>query len=273
MPSLPVISIAKDASTSDCKRLLDQIPAQDHPGGSAKGAWKRLFKRGSGARVERAFEHPSGLFALVSQTPGRLAVERLGQSVEELEAAPAASAPRAKPASLEARASAQMARRVSQALAGGGDDEEDEDEEAAPEAYRRLAQEAAMEPSGGPLRVALGNLFEFELPSDDPEMEEMFSFSALADGLPGPDQPHLFEHWLPGADSPNESCDHWIHLEPQEAIEALLANGFKPSARSLDPKAADVHPEYQAILRAKAEALLLDQTAEAGKPSARAPRV
>lgn len=274
MTLLPSMPIAGDASTADCKGLLAKVPGSHHPGGAPKGPWKRLSKRGSGDRVERVFENPSGLFALVAQTPQSLAVERVGLSVNDLEAAPAKAKP-AKPAALEAQASPEMARRVREALGGGdGDGDEDEESEEAPDAYRKLVFEAAREPSGGPLKVALGNLFEFELPNEDPEMEEMFSFTALAPGLPGPDQPHLFESLLGAADSPNESCDHWIHLEPEEAIDLLLANGFRPSKRSLDfDHPGDVHPVYQGILRARAERLWLDKEAAPGKPAGSAPRM
>lgn len=89
MPHWPSIAISSDASTADCKRLLDQVDKAAHPGGAPKGDWKRLSKRGSAPRVERVFQNGSGLFALVSQTPGLLSVERLAQDAESLLAQPA----------------------------------------------------------------------------------------------------------------------------------------------------------------------------------------
>lgn len=129
-------------------------------------------------------------------------------------------------------------------------------------------KKAGNEPLGSPLRVAIGNMFEFDLPSKDPDMENMFSIVGVEPGAPSPDHPHMLEYFFGGhvIESPNESCDHWIHLEPAEAIALLLDNGFKPSARSLDLSHPQHAPDYAAALRARVESVQL----AAAIPSARA---
>jgi hypothetical protein len=278
MSQLPSSAIGADASTADCKALLDQIAKAAHPGGSPKGAWKRLSKRGSGARVERVFQNGSGLCALVSQTPGKLSVERLADDVESLGAQ---SAKATRPASVEARATAAAAAQARRALgvagssgAEEGEENEDEDEEGCDKAlYYPLMKKAGAEPLGSPLRVAIGNLFEFDIPSSDPDMENMFSIMGASAGTPSPDQPHKLEE-LFGYDvieSPNESCDHWIHLPPAEAIALLLDNGFKPSAKSMKLSDPQHHPEYVAVLRARVERVELDEAIPSARSAGRKP--
>lgn len=273
MPQLPSIAISDDASTADCKRLLDQIEKAEHPGGSPKGGWKRLSKRGSGDRVERVFHNGSGLFALVAQTPGLLAVERLAFDEQSLNAQAPKSVSR-KPVSVEARATPAARAQVRAALGVGAGSSDEEDEEENEDGgdhslYYALIRKAGAEPKGSDLRVAVGNLFEFDLPSVDPDMESMFSIFGAAPGAPSPDAPHMLEGLFGYGviESPNESCDHFIYLPPAEAIALLLDNGFKPSKSALNLDDPDHHPEYAAALRARVEQAQLDAVVPSAPPA------
>jgi hypothetical protein len=255
----PAIAFDGEASTADCKQLLEALPDSDYPNGNTAGAWKRASKRGTGALIERIFTHPSGLAVLVAQTPGRLAIVAVEPDIFSAEAqssiptansATASPTPKRKPAKLEAVPDPKhlaIAKTFFRALAAGS--------ERAEEGYGDFMQKAGQTPDGSPLRVAIGAQFEFALP--EIESEGLFTITSIAEA-PQSDQPHFLEE-LFGYDvieSPNESCDHWIHLEPTEAIALLLRNGFRYRATP----AANVDPVYWPPMKALLDKQELDAT-------------
>ena len=188
------------------------------------GNVKRKTKTGSGDRVERTFLCESGLAALVTQTPGLLAVEMIKPSFIELDIAmkarlvPTAKPKSDKPQSLEARADSANIKRVKAIFAACEEDEEDIE-------YIHLIDEASLTPLGSPLRVAIGNQFIFELPPTDWDEEPYLEIISKS-GYPSPDHPHRLEKLSDKFESPNESCTHILHLEPSAGIDFLLSNGF-----------------------------------------------
>lgn len=274
--ALPKQALSSPATTENCKALLEALDASAYPKGQSAGRWKRLSKSGSGARIERAFSHESGLFALLVQTPSELRVERLGASQEELASPRAPSAAGAGLAeSLEARAPQSG---VDQARAIMGefydkavDDNEEEldDEQGAWARARELINAAALTSAGSPLRLAVGNLLEFHLPGED--WDGAFLISFINNWIPGDQEQGLEAFFDHVAEAPSGSTEHVINLDPQEAILFLLERGVRHSPRNHLRPGEIADPAYAGVMTALEEKTLLSASLSAGKVASSKP--